>query len=135
MGENRVGSLIPYIVCLWQCVSSQELQRELYEKSSGAALLWTQLVPDFPATVPLQDIAEPIRQAGGTSAKTYLRNGKCCTALRRYEKPVRNSPADTKAREGGGQGAPGAGADIALQPMEMTMVEQLFTCCPWERSQ
>jgi len=38
----------------------------------------------------------------------------------------RNSPADTKvSEEGGGEGAPGTGAEIPLQPVVRTMVRQL----------
>lgn len=37
---------------------------------------------------------------------------------------MRNSPADTKVSEGGGGGAPGAGAEVPLQPVERPMVEQ-----------
>ena len=39
---------------------------------------------------------------------------------------------DKEGRGGGGGGAPGAGAEIPLQPMEMTMVEQTSTLQPVE---
>lgn len=40
---------------------------------------------------------------------------------------VRNSPADTKISEGQRAGhAVGAGAEVPLQPVEWTMVEQAF---------
>lgn len=43
----------------------------------------------------------------------------------------RKSSADTKGRaEGGTGGAPGAGAQIPLQPIENTMVRKM---CPWGR--
>jgi len=67
----------------------------------------------------------------------HSRKGKSCTAVRSDEKAVRNSPADTKARQGGGQGAPGAGVDIphgedhggaaiSLQPMKKIRVKLIF---------
>ena len=43
----------------------------------------------------------------------------------------RNNPADTKvSAEGGGGGAPGAGAEIPLQPVEQTMVRQAVPLQP-----
>jgi len=45
----------------------------------------------------------------------------------------RNSPADTKvSEEGGGEGAPGAGEEIPLQPVEKTMVKQVVPLQPME---
>ena len=42
---------------------------------------------------------------------------------------MRNNPVDTKvSEEGGGEGATGATAEIALQPVEETTVEQVFPC-------
>jgi len=44
----------------------------------------------------------------------------------------RNSPADTKvSEERGVRGAPGARAEIPLQPMEDQMLEQVHT--PWQK--
>ena len=45
----------------------------------------------------------------------------------------RNSSADTKvSEEGGGGGAPGAGAEIPLQPIVKTMVRQAVPLQPME---
>jgi len=45
----------------------------------------------------------------------------------------RNNSADTKVSEEGGEGgAPGAGAQIPLQPMEQTMVRQAAPLQPME---
>jgi len=45
----------------------------------------------------------------------------------------RNNSADPKvSAEGGGGGAPGAGAEIPLQPMEQTMVRQAVPPQPTE---
>ena len=50
--------------------------------------------------------------------------------LRRCE---RNNSADTKvSEEGGGGGAPGAGAEIPLQPVGKTMVRQAVPLQPME---
>ena len=44
----------------------------------------------------------------------------------------RNNPADTKvSAEGGRGGAPGAAAEIPLQPMEQPMVRQAVSLQPW----
>ncbi|GAB0178358.1 zinc finger and BTB domain-containing protein 5 [Grus japonensis] len=81
--------------------------------------------------------AGPISQAGGASAIMCLRKRKshCAAAVReRSEKKCeRNNSADTKvSEEGGGEGAPGARAEIPLQPMEKTMVRQAVTQQPME---
>ena len=45
----------------------------------------------------------------------------------------RNNSADTKvSEEGGGGGAPGAGAEIPLQPVVKTMVRQAVPLQPME---
>ncbi|GAB0177095.1 epimerase family protein SDR39U1 [Grus japonensis] len=50
--------------------------------------------------------------------------------MRRCE---RNNSADTKvSADGGAGGAPGAGAEIPLQPMEKTMVKQAVPLQPME---
>ena len=75
--------------------------------------------------------AEPISNGGSASGITDLRKGKEVTGeqqlqpergVRRCE---RNNSADPKVSEEGGRGgAPGAGAEIPLQPLEKTMVRQ-----------
>ena len=46
---------------------------------------------------------------------------------------TRDSPADTKiSAEGGGGGAPGARAEVPLQPVEKTMVRQAVPLQPTE---
>jgi len=43
----------------------------------------------------------------------------------------RNNSADPEVSlEGGGGGAPGAGAEVPLQPAEQTMVRQAVPCSP-----
>jgi len=45
----------------------------------------------------------------------------------------RNNSADTKvSEEGGGGGAPGAGAEVLLQPLEKIMVRQAVPLQPME---
>ena len=83
--------------------------------------------------------AEPISNSGSASGITYLRKAKEVTGewqlqpergVRRCE---RNNSADTKvSEEGGGGGAPGAGAEIPLQPMVKTMVRQAVPLQPME---
>ncbi|KAK4807043.1 hypothetical protein QYF61_018384 [Mycteria americana] len=73
--------------------------------------------------------AEPTSDSGSASVIIYLRRGKnCCTtaAERGVRICERNNYADTKvSEEGGGGGAPGTGAEIPLQPMVKTMLEQV----------
>jgi len=46
---------------------------------------------------------------------------------------VRNSPEDTKiGEEGGGKGAPDAGAEVPLQSMVQPMVMQAVLCSLWK---
>ncbi|GAB0182083.1 epimerase family protein SDR39U1 [Grus japonensis] len=89
-------------------------------------------------TDPLLAKAEPISHGGSASEITELRRGKKQLAssncsqrgVRRCE---RNSSADTQvSAEGGGGGAPGARAEIPLQPMEKTMVRQAVPLQPME---
>lgn len=56
--------------------------------------------------------------------------------MRSEEKSVRNSPANTEVREGGGgEGAPqGARAEITLQPMEDRSTSTYPCCSPWRTS-
>ncbi|GAB0180481.1 hypothetical protein GRJ2_000513400 [Grus japonensis] len=81
--------------------------------------------------------AKPISDGGSASGITWLRRGKNhqeqlqpARGVRRCE---RNNPADTKvSAEGGAGGAPGAGAEIPLQPLEKTMVRQAVPLQPTE---
>jgi len=82
--------------------------------------------------------AKPISEGGSTSVITYLRRGrKNCgkmavkRAVRQFE---RNNSAGTKvSEEGGGGGAPVAGAEtFPLQPVEQTMVRQAVPLQPME---
>ncbi|GAB0192075.1 acid sphingomyelinase-like phosphodiesterase 3b [Grus japonensis] len=80
--------------------------------------------------------AEPISDGGSASGITELRRGRKPLQLQ-PERGVRiherNNSADTKVSEGGGgEGAPGAGAEIPLQPVEMTMVRQAVPLQPME---
>ncbi|GAB0185306.1 junction-mediating and -regulatory protein-like [Grus japonensis] len=79
--------------------------------------------------------AELISNGGSTSGVTELRREKPTKSncsWREEREDVRNS-ADTKvSAEGGAGGAPGAGAEIPLQPMEKTMVKQAVPLQPME---
>ena len=56
-----------------------------------------------------------------------------CSRERRVRIYERNNSADTKVREeGGGGGAPGARAELLLQPMVKTMVRQAVRLQPME---
>ncbi|GAB0179967.1 junction-mediating and -regulatory protein-like [Grus japonensis] len=79
--------------------------------------------------------AEPISHGGSASGITQLRRGvggqepalhqEQLKLERRVSICNRNSSADTKVSEVvGGGGAPGAGVEIPLQPMEKTMLRQ-----------
>ncbi|GAB0188269.1 EH domain-containing protein 4 [Grus japonensis] len=81
---------------------------------------------------------KPISDGGSASGITKLRRGKKNhqeqlkpeTRVRICE---RNSPAATKvSAEGGGGDAPGARAEIPLQPVEKTMVRQAVHLQPME---
>ncbi|GAB0190694.1 acid sphingomyelinase-like phosphodiesterase 3b [Grus japonensis] len=94
-------------------------------------------MPAGSKTGPLLAKAEPISDGGSASGITELRRGKKQQlgnklqperGVRRCE---RNSPADTQVSEGGG-GAPGARAEIPLQPLEKTMVKQAVPLQPME---
>ncbi|GAB0186196.1 E3 ubiquitin-protein ligase MARCHF3 [Grus japonensis] len=76
---------------------------------------------------PLLAKAKPISDGGSASGVTELRRKKPAQQQLQLERGVRvcerNNSADTKvSEEGGGGGAPGAGAEILLQPLEKTMV-------------
>ncbi|GAB0181647.1 junction-mediating and -regulatory protein-like [Grus japonensis] len=86
---------------------------------------------------PLLAKAEPISDDGSASGIMYLRRGKKHQEQFQPERGVRrcerNSPADTKiSAEGGAGGAPGARAEIPLQPLEKTMVRQVVPLQPTE---
>ncbi|XP_075356581.1 uncharacterized protein LOC142409205 [Mycteria americana] len=81
--------------------------------------------------------AEPISDGGSASGITYLRTGEKKPVQLQLERGVRicerNNSADTKgSEEGGAGGAPGAGAEIPLQPMVKTMVRQAVPLKPME---
>ncbi|GAB0178684.1 epimerase family protein SDR39U1 [Grus japonensis] len=80
----------------------------------------------------------PLAKAKPISASviTYLRRRKTqresFCSRREEREDVRNS-ADTKiSADGGGGGAPGAGAEIPLQPVVKTMVKQAVPLQPME---
>jgi len=82
--------------------------------------------------------AKPISNDGSKSEITYLRSRKIpmCNSILQQERGVRqceqNYSADSKfSEEGGGGGAPGAGAEVPVQPMQKTMVKQAVRCSPW----
>jgi len=104
-------------------------------------------IPAISKMDPLLTKAKPISDGGSTSGLKYLRRGKktlqCNSRQKRGVRLCeRNSPADTKVSEGGGEGAPGMRAEIPLQPMMKTMVrpcslwrsvvEQISTCSAWK---
>ncbi|GAB0205507.1 acid sphingomyelinase-like phosphodiesterase 3b [Grus japonensis] len=88
---------------------------------------------------PLLAKAEPISDGGSASGVTQLRKGEkpAVQPQMQLERGVRrcerNSPADTNvSEEGGGGGAPGARAEIPLQPLEKAMVRQAVPLQPME---
>jgi len=89
----------------------------------------TEPVPTSSKTDPLLAKAELISEGGSASGITYLRSGKKNMQQHPEKRGVRicerNNAADTKvSEEVRGGGAPGAGAEIPLQPMQKTMVWQ-----------
>ncbi|GAB0188514.1 acid sphingomyelinase-like phosphodiesterase 3b [Grus japonensis] len=81
--------------------------------------------------------AEPISDGGSASGIKELRRGKKLLWQLQPERGVRicerNSSADTKvSAEGGAGGAPGARAEIPLQPVEKTMMSQAVPLQPME---
>jgi len=95
-------------------------------------------MPVSSKTDPLLANCEPIGNSGSASGITALRRGrggKTCAILEQQERQVRQCErsisADTRVSEkGGGGGAPGAEAEIPLQPMEKTMVRQAVPLQP-----
>ncbi|GAB0207243.1 EH domain-containing protein 4 [Grus japonensis] len=83
--------------------------------------------------------AEPISDGGSASVITYLRrkekkqHQEQLQPERGVRRCERNNSADTKvSAEGGGGGAPGARAEIPLQPVVKTMVKQAVPLQPME---
>jgi len=69
----------------------------------------------------------------GDAAQERAKHCMAAVRERGVREKVRNSPADTEVREGGGAGgAPGAGAEIPLRPVERTMVMQVVAQQPME---
>lgn len=79
-------------------------------------------------TDPLLTKAELISKAGSAYVKTYLRKEKNGRQTEERGKKVGNSNANTKVREkkGRGRSTPGANAEIPLQPVKETTLEQVF---------
>jgi len=77
---------------------------------------------------------EPISDVGTKSMIMCLRKGTQYweRGLRKYE--TKNSAETKVSEEGGGRGAPGAGAEIFLQPVVKTMVKQVVLLKPIERT-
>jgi len=77
--------------------------------------------------------AKPISDSGSASEITYLRRGKKPTQnLHKSSWKSENMREQQLCRPQGqcrsrGGGAPGAGAEVPLQPMEQTMVRQAVT--------
>ncbi|GAB0179144.1 AN1-type zinc finger protein 5-like [Grus japonensis] len=72
--------------------------------------------------------AEPISDGGSASGVTELRKGKKLLRDSSQRRGVRTQVS----AEGGAGGAPGAGAEIPLQPMVKTMVRQAVPLQPME---
>ena len=88
---------------------------------------------------PPQAKAEPFSDSSNTSVITSLRREKKLQQSQKWqlERGVRiyerNSPADPQvSAEGRGGGAPGAGAEVPLQPTVKTMVRQAVPLQPRE---
>jgi len=79
--------------------------------------------------------AKPISDGGSALGITCLKRVEKKKNLQ-WERGVRihdrNNFADTKVSEGGGGGAPGARAEIPLQPEEKTTVRQAVPLQPME---
>ncbi|GAB0182143.1 acid sphingomyelinase-like phosphodiesterase 3b [Grus japonensis] len=88
---------------------------------------------------PLLTKAETINHGGSTSGITQSGRGKKKPGQQHLQpergatRCERNNAADTKvSEEGGGGGAPGARAEIPLQPLEKTMVRKAVPLQPVE---
>jgi len=88
-------------------------------------------VPASKKDLPLAK-GKPISNSGSASVTTYLKRGEKVTVKQHLQQEgrvricERNNSADIKVSEEGG-GAPDAGAEIPLQPVEETMVRQAVT--------
>lgn len=84
-----------------------------------------------PAPVdPLQAMAEPLSQNGGTSGEVCLRKAESTTERGGgKKKPEKKNKGKTKVGKEGGGSAAGTGTEIPLQTLQKT-VEQVFPCCP-----
>ncbi|GAB0202559.1 junction-mediating and -regulatory protein-like [Grus japonensis] len=83
---------------------------------------------------PLLAKAEPISDSGSASGLTELKREKKKKEqqlLQLEREDVRNNSADTQVSAGGG--APGAGAEIPVQPVVKTMVKQAVPLQPWRK--
>lgn len=85
----------------------------------------------------LQDRLLAIGDGGGTSGITDLtRRGKTCptatSASRKEWECARETILQKVVAEEGGEGAPGSGAEILLQPVVQTMVSQAVSQQPME---
>ncbi|GAB0205539.1 acid sphingomyelinase-like phosphodiesterase 3b [Grus japonensis] len=88
-------------------------------------------------TDPLLAKAELISDSGSASGIPYLRRGgkkhqEQLQPERGARRCERNSPADTQVSEGEGGGAPGARAEIPLQPLVKTVVRHAVPLQPME---
>ena len=120
-------------------VAGQGHRGGFFEKLLKLPLCLTEPIPAGSTTDALPAKAESISDSGSASVITHLRRKKKLrgTQKRQLERELRmrkrNNPADTKvSEEGGGGGAPRAGADIPLQPMVKTMVKQAIPLQPVE---
>lgn len=79
-------------------------------------------------TNPQHSTAQPLGPACGALGICTLKRGKNTTQTVRSEKCVRNSPTNTKTREGGAGGTTGTQADV---PLQRITENQVFPCSPW----
>ncbi|PKU46962.1 protein pxr1-like [Limosa lapponica baueri] len=95
-------------------------------------------MPGGSKTDPLLAKAEPISDSGSASVRTYLRRLKKNPAVQqqpeeRMRTYDRNNSAYAKVgEEGGGESAPGTGAEIPLEPMVKIMVGLIVPLQPME---
>jgi len=94
----------------------------------------TEPMPAGSKTDPPLAKAEPTSDSGSASVITDLRTGKKSPAQWQPKgRSERNNAADTNVgEERGAGGAPGAGAESPLQPVEKTRVRQVLPLQPTE---